>query len=110
MNSLFICPGCGADVSSSDFICSKCEAEAREVLAIKKTSRDYCWLDTESGRYVIQGKELHCGDCFQTCIDEIWYDVRIEMAGRRWVLIGIPAGRSQTPDAYPARLYPEDQR
>jgi hypothetical protein len=110
MISLFICPGCGADILHSDFICQKCAAEAAEVLAVKKANRDYCWLDTESGRYVLQGKELHCGDCFQVCIDEMWYDVRIEMAMRKWVVIGVPAGRSSEPDAYPARLYPREAK
>lgn len=110
MISLFICPGCGADIVPSQFICAKCQDEARQVLAIKKADQNYCWLDGESGRFVLQGKELHCGNCFQVCIDEIWYDVRIEMAGRRWFLIGVPPGRSQSPDDYPARLYPGEAK
>ncbi len=36
-----------------------------------------------------------------------WFDdVRIEMAGQRWYLAGVPAGHSTEPDSYEARLYP----
>lgn len=67
--------------------------------------RFYCWLDGQSGRYVLQGKELHCGDCFQVMTDGFWLDVRIEMSGNRWYLYGVPPGHSTEPDAYEARLY-----
>jgi hypothetical protein len=73
--------------------------------------RFYCWLDGQSGRYVLQGKELHCGDRFQVRRnnypqeDGRWLDVRIEMSGGKWYLYGVPAGHSQEPDAYEARLY-----
>lgn len=73
--------------------------------------RFYCWFDSASGRYVLQGRELHCGDCFQVRFiqpdgtDGPWFDVRIEMTGRRWYLIGLPPGKSSQPDAYEARLY-----
>jgi Domain of unknown function (DUF5348) len=78
--------------------------------------RFYCWLDGQSGRYVLQGKELHCGDCFQVRRnnypqeDGPWLDVRIEMSGGKWYLYRVPAGHSQEPDAYEARLYPEEAK
>lgn len=72
--------------------------------------RFYCWFDANSGRFVLQGKELHCGDCFQVLIGQDWKDVRIEMSGQRWYLHGVGAGHSTEPDAYEARLYPEDVR
>jgi hypothetical protein len=65
----------------------------------------FCWFHGQSGRYRLQGKELHCGDCFQIRIGDVWHDVRIEMSGDRWYLHGVPAGRSTEPDAYEARLY-----
>jgi hypothetical protein len=74
-------------------------------------SRSFCWLDSSTGRFVLQGKELHCGDCFQVrknnypAPDGPWLDVRIEMSGQRWYLYGVPAGHSTEPDAYEARLY-----
>jgi hypothetical protein len=81
--------------------------------------RFFCWLDRESGRYVLQGKELHCGDCFQVRVNSVngvigadgpWLDVRIEMSGRKWYIYGVPAGHSTEPDAYEARLYPGEAR
>ena len=70
--------------------------------------RFFCWFDGESGRYVLQGKELHCGDCFQIRIGDAWHDVRIEMSSDRWYLYGVPAGHTTEPDAYEARLYQEE--
>ena len=67
--------------------------------------RFYCWFDGSSGRYVLQGKELHCGDTFQILIAGAWHDVRIEYSSNRWCLYGVPAGHSSAPDAYEARLY-----
>lgn len=80
--------------------------------------RFYCWFDSNSGRYVLQGKELHCGDCFQIRISGnpdvpsscTWLDVRIEMSGRQWYLWGVPKGHTTEPDAYQARLYPGEAR
>lgn len=76
--------------------------------------RFYIWFDSSSGRYVLQGKELHCGDCFQVRVnghpgaDGPWLDVRIEMSDRKWYLYGVPPGYSTEPDYYEARLYPRE--
>ncbi|MGH8022233.1 MAG: DUF5348 domain-containing protein, partial [Limisphaerales bacterium] len=57
-------------------------------------------------------KELHCGDCFQVrtnnypAPDGPWLDVRIEMGGNKWVLVGVPAGNSEVPDTNEAMLHP----
>ena len=74
-------------------------------------NRFYCWFDSSIGRYVLQGKELHCGDCFQVrdnnyfTPDGPWLDVRIEMSGGKWYLVGVPTGCTTEPDYYEARLY-----
>ncbi|MDE2100718.1 MAG: DUF5348 domain-containing protein [Patescibacteria group bacterium] len=74
--------------------------------------RHYCWFDDLSGRFVLQGKELHCGDCFQIKIGPAWHDVRIEHGGSspnpigKWYLVGVPDGYYTAPDAFEARLYP----
>jgi Domain of unknown function (DUF5348) len=75
----------------------------------------FCWIDKGS-RFVLQEKELHCGDCFQVRKNNFplpngpWLDVRIEMSGGRWFLVGVPAGYSTDPDYYEARFYPEGER
>ena len=69
--------------------------------------RFYCWFDSAIGRWILQGKELHCGDCFQIQFGGNWIDVRIEMADSRFYLVGVPRGYSKEPDAYEARLYEE---
>lgn len=75
--------------------------------------RHYCWYDEGSHRFVLQGKELHCGDCFQVRIGETWHDVRIEMSGPwdkigSWYLVGVPGGHRTHPDAYEARLHQQE--
>jgi len=67
--------------------------------------RHFCWLDSACGRYVLQEKELHCGDCFQVQIADQWHDVRIEHGGGGWFLVGVPAGHSTAPASFEARLY-----
>jgi hypothetical protein len=41
----------------------------------------------EIGRYVLDGWELHCGDCFEVLLGQTWQAVRIEMA-QDWYLQG----------------------
>ena len=53
------------------------------------------FYDPEIGRYDIRfGVEsfyggLHCGDCFDVKVDDVWVPVRIEMADD-WYLVGLP--------------------
>jgi hypothetical protein len=68
--------------------------------------KSYCLFDGSSGRYVLEGRDLHCGDCFQILTREGWRDVRIEMSGQRWYLVGVGNGNSTEPGAYEARRYP----
>ena len=56
------------------------------------------FYDKESGRYDIRfGMEsyyggLHCGECFEVKINEVWVPVRIEM-DEDWYLVGLPLKR-----------------
>lgn len=56
------------------------------------------FYDKESGRYDIRfGMEsyyggLHCGECFEVKINDIWVPVRIEM-DEDWYLVGLPLKR-----------------
>ena len=52
------------------------------------------FYDKESGRYDIRfGMEsyyggLHCGECFEVKINDVWVPVRIEM-DEDWYLVGL---------------------
>ena len=56
------------------------------------------FYDKESGRYDIRfGMEsyyggLHCGECFEVKINDVWGPVRIEM-DEDWYLVGLPLKR-----------------
>lgn len=56
------------------------------------------FYDKESGRYDIRfGMEsyyggLHCGECFEVKINDVWVPVRIEM-DEEWYLVGLPLKR-----------------
>jgi len=56
------------------------------------------FYDKESGRYDIRfGMEsyyggLHCGECFEVKINDVWVPVRIEM-DEDWYLVGVPLKR-----------------
>lgn len=56
------------------------------------------FYDKESGRYEIRfGMEsyyggLHCGECFEVKINDVWVPVRIEM-DEDWYLLGLPLKR-----------------
>ena len=56
------------------------------------------FYDRESGRYDIRfGMEsyyggLHCGECFEVKINDVWVPVRIEM-DEDWYLVGLPLKR-----------------
>ena len=56
------------------------------------------FYDKESGRYDIRfGIEsyyggLHCGECFEVKINDVWVPVRIEM-DEDWYLVGLPLKR-----------------
>ena len=45
--------------------------------------------DPSSGRYEIDGEELHCGDVLQVLIGDSWVDTRIEIANDAWYLVGL---------------------
>ena len=53
------------------------------------------FYDKESGRYDIRfGMEsyyggLHCGECFEVKINDVWVPVRFEM-DEDWYLVGLP--------------------
>jgi len=49
-------------------------------------------FDGDSGRYVLAGRDLHCGDCFQILRDGRWIDVRIEHDSNGWYLVGNEGG------------------
>lgn len=66
--------------------------------------------DPQSGRMVLDGWELHCGDTFEvrepyspSRFPGPWKGTRIEMAGGDWVLMGI----SGDIDGLEARSYDE---
>ena len=60
----------------------------------------------ESKRYVLDGWELHCGDCFQAkTLGGQWMDVRIEMSAQCWYVVGIPS-RGCSLDRLIVRRYP----
>lgn len=56
------------------------------------------FYDKESGRYDIRfGMEsyyggLHCGECFEVKINDVWVPVRIEM-DEDWYMVGLPLKR-----------------
>ena len=56
------------------------------------------FYDKDSGRYDIRfGMEsyyggLHCGECFEVKINDVWVPVRIEM-DEDWYLVGLPLKR-----------------
>ena len=56
------------------------------------------FYDKESGRYDIRfGMEsyyggLHCGECFEVKINDVWVPVRIDM-DEDWYLVGLPLKR-----------------
>ena len=56
------------------------------------------FYDKESGRYDIRfGMEsyyggMHCGECFEVKINDVWVPVRIEM-DEDWYLVGLPLKR-----------------
>lgn len=56
------------------------------------------FYDKESGRYDIRfGMEsyyggLHCGECLEVKINDVWVPVRIEM-DEDWYLVGLPLKR-----------------
>lgn len=56
------------------------------------------FYDAESGRYDIRfGIEsyyggLHCGECFDVKVKDVWVPVRIEM-DEEWYLVGLPRTR-----------------
>jgi len=72
------------------------------------TNRLYPLFDRTSGRWVIDGRDIHCGDCFQVRRDDgPWHDVRAEHSNYcGWYLIGLPP-KSDTGnfDLYEARWY-----
>lgn len=65
----------------------------------------HLWFNRHSDRYVLEGQELHCGDCFQVRINGNWIDVRIELAGKdHWFLVGLD-NTSVTLNGLEARRY-----
>ena len=56
------------------------------------------FYDTETGRYDIRFDlesfygGLHCGECFDEKVKDVWVPVRIEM-GDDWYLVGLNVSR-----------------
>ena len=46
----------------------------------------------DSGRFILDGWELHCGDTFELLIADKWCPVRMEIGGGDWFLVGLPVG------------------
>jgi hypothetical protein len=69
-------------------------------------SESHCWYDVVTGRYVLEGRDLHCGDCFEVLVCAEWRHVRIELSGDVWYLVGMAGCESVSPGHYPARFSP----
>jgi hypothetical protein len=70
--------------------------------------KHFPWFDQDSGRWVIAGREVHCGDCFQVRREYgPWLDVRAEMSGADgWYLHSLPLNMNARDwDLYEARWY-----
>jgi hypothetical protein len=66
-------------------------------------------LHEYGSRWGFDGWELHCGDCFQVLdpTTNTWLDVRIEISGGEWYLIGLPEYlRQRQLWNFKARRYP----
>jgi len=66
-------------------------------------------LSQYGDRLGFDGRELHCGDCFQVKDPHTntWLDVRIELSGGEWYLVGLPAAlRNRSLLELEARSYP----
>lgn len=59
----------------------------------------------ESRRYVLDGRELHCGDGFEVLINREWIGTRIEIGGigNGWYLVNL--SQLATLDGLEARSY-----
>lgn len=79
-------------------------------------TRFFPFFNEFSGRWEIDGVEIHCGDCFQVRKIERsgsasqWYDVRAEYdhdcGGGYWYLVGLPNGWNRRCwDIYEAKRY-----
>lgn len=68
------------------------------VLVAFTVSQGTLFYDTETGRYDIRFDlesfygGLHCGECFDVKVKDIWIPVRIEM-GDDWYLVGLNVSR-----------------
>lgn len=65
---------------------------------LHKYNEDTLFYDTETGRYDIRFDlesfygGLHCGECFDVKVKNVWVPVRIEM-GDDWYLVGLNVSR-----------------
>jgi hypothetical protein len=55
----------------------------------------YLWFDRDEGRFTLNGRHLHCGDCFDAWVRGEWVQTRIEHSGSSehshgWYLITHP--------------------
>jgi hypothetical protein len=62
----------------------------------------YAYFCEYSRRWVVCGRELHCGDLFDVAFNDQWHTVRIEHSND-WYLIGLPAGAPRDIGALPVR-------
>jgi Domain of unknown function (DUF5348) len=68
----------------------------------KRRRYGHLWRDQDSGRFVLDGWELHCGNVFEVLVDGAWHEVRIEH-GDDWLLVGLPPGNSVEMEGLEAR-------
>ena len=45
-------------------------------------------FDRASGRFMMGDRELHCGDCLQVKVHDVWIHTRIEHSSDGWYLHG----------------------
>jgi hypothetical protein len=84
------------------------ETKPPTIAALARVSRGASYLeeDLASGRYVLEGEDLHCGDCFLVkTIEGKWIGTRIEHCSDGWYLVGIP-GATRDLNLIEARRYP----
>jgi len=66
----------------------------------------YLKYDGMSGRWTLEGRELHCGECFEARLDGKWVGTRIEYS-HGWYLVGLPENSvKRSLGDYLVRAYP----
>lgn len=85
------------------------KTDAGQAQTEAQSKRHYLFQHDRDSRWVLCGRELHCGDCFQVRRDNgPWFDVRIEPLPRKgFYLVGLhPTMNNTDLDLYEGRFYP----